>query len=241
MSDWTVAAGDCAEVMGAMEPGSVRLVFADPPYNIGIDYGNGAKADRLPADEYLNWCRRWMAAAKRLLADDGSMWVLSDPRWAGRFQCILEDAGLYWWETIVWHETFGVYCEGKFGKDHRPLLRFNRMPSARQTKYGDLRANPRGRVPSNVWTINRVCGTYNERLPGFPTQLPLKLLRQVVRTASDPGDLVVDPYSGSATTGVACLELGRRYVGIELNPDFAQWSRERLHKIDSPGPLFRGA
>jgi site-specific DNA-methyltransferase (adenine-specific) len=106
MSNWTLAAGDCIEIMSTMEPGSARLIFADPPYNIGIDYGSGAKADRLPPDQYLGWCRRWMTAAKPLLTPDGSMWVLSNPRWAGRFQCILEGAELYWRETIIWHETF---------------------------------------------------------------------------------------------------------------------------------------
>jgi site-specific DNA-methyltransferase (adenine-specific) len=239
MSKSTVVSGDCIEVMAALEPGSVRLVFADPPYNIGIDYGSGPKVDRLPPDRYLDWCRRWMAAAKPLLTPNGSMWVLSDPRWAGRFQCILEDAGLYWRETIVWHETFGVYCESRFGRDHRPLLRFtvhpkrqvfhpDRVPSARQAVYNDRRANPRGRVPSNVWRISRVCGTFRERLPEFPTQLPMELLRRVVRTASDPGDLVLDPFSGSATTGVACLESGRRFLGIELRESFAVASRRRL-------------
>ena len=236
---WSVIEGDCVEAMGGIEPVSVRLVFADPPYNLGIDYGNGPKADRLSPDRYLDWCRCWMAAAKRLLAPDGSMWVLSDPRWAGRFQSMLEDIGLHWWETIVWVETFGVYCETKFGRDHRSLFRFTlhqkrqvfhpeRVPSARQAKYNDRRANPAGRIPSNVWTISRVCGTFLERIPEFPTQLPLDLLSRVVTTASDPGDLVVDPFSGSATTGVACLELGRRYVGIELSTDYAEASLERL-------------
>jgi site-specific DNA-methyltransferase (adenine-specific) len=105
------------------------------------------------------------------------------------------------------------------------------VPSARLAVYNDRRANPRGRVPSNVWRISRVCGTYNERLPGFPTHLPLELLRRVVRTASDPGDLVVDPFSGSATTGVACVESGRRYLGIELREPFAEASRRRLCEV----------
>jgi site-specific DNA-methyltransferase (adenine-specific) len=126
--NWSVLTGDCIEIMGGMEPGSVRLVFTDLPYNIGIDYGRGKKADQLPPGEYLDWCRRWMTGAKPLLTHDGSLWVLSDPRWAGRFQCILEDIGLHWRETIIWHETFGVYCEGKFGKDHRPLLWFTVHP-----------------------------------------------------------------------------------------------------------------
>jgi site-specific DNA-methyltransferase (adenine-specific) len=237
--DWSVIEGDCVEAMGGMEAGSARLVFADPPYNIGVDYGDGAKGDRLPADRYLGWCRRWMTASARLLTPDGSLWAMSDPRWAGHFQCLLEDVGLHYRETIIWHETFGVYCEGKFGQDHRALFRFTRhprrqvfhperVPSARQSKYGDKRANPLGRVPSNVWTISRVCGTFGERLPDFPTQLPLDLLRCGVTTASDPGDLVLDPFSGSATTGVAALESGRRYLGIESRGAFAAASRSRL-------------
>jgi site-specific DNA-methyltransferase (adenine-specific) len=155
---------------------------------------------------------------------------------------MLEDIGLHYRETIHWVETFGVHCETKFGQDHRPLFRFTRhprrqvfhparVPSARQTVYHDKRANPAGRAPSNVWTISRVCGTFYERLDGFPTQLPLDLLRRVIETASDPGDLVLDPFSGSATTGVAAVELGRRYVGIELSPAFAERSRERLRGV----------
>jgi site-specific DNA-methyltransferase (adenine-specific) len=239
--NWNVLDGDCIEVMRAMEPGRFRLIFADTKYNLGVDYGRGKNADQLPPGEYVAWCRRWMTAAKRLLTPDGSMWVLIDPRWAGRFHCILEDLGLYWQDTPIWNETFGVYRTRKFGKDYRPVLWFtahpkryvfhpDRVPSARQSIYNDGRANPDGRVPSNVWRIPRVCGTFNERLDGFPTQLPLELLRLIVKTASNHGDLVLDPFSGSATTGVACLELGRQYIGIELNANFAQRSRERLLK-----------
>jgi DNA modification methylase len=238
-ADWSVIEGDCIGHMDATGPSCARLIFADPPYNLGLDYGKGKHADRLTPAAYLDWCRRWMASAARLLTPDGSFWVMTDPKWAGRFQCMLEDLGLHYRETIVWHETFGVYCEGKFGRDHRPIFRFtkhpkdqvfhpDRVPSARQTKYNDKRANPLGRVPSNVWTISRVCGTFKERLVGFPTQLPLDLLRRIVATASDPGDLVIDPFNGSGSTGVAAIEAGRRYVGIELNGEYATASRGRF-------------
>jgi site-specific DNA-methyltransferase (adenine-specific) len=221
--------------------GSARAFFADPPFNIGIDYGNGHN-DELPPRDYLDWCRKWMEAIPRILTDDGSAWVLIDSRWGGRFQCMLEDVGLHWRETIIWEETFGTYCEGKFGRDHRPLYRFTkhpkrqvfhpeRVPSARQLVYNDRRANPRGRVPSNVWRISRVCGTFNERLGWAPTQLPVELLKRIITTASDPGDLIMDPFSGSGTTGVAALQLGRRYLGIERNPEFARRSRERLDAV----------
>ena len=236
---WEIVEGDCIKVMAGMEPGSVRLAFAVPPYNLGVDYGHGPRADRLGSKEYLGRCWTWMEAAARLLAPDGSMWTLIDPRWAGAFQCMLGDIGLHWRETIIWHESFGVHCETKFGRDHRPILRFtkdekrqvfhpDREPSARQLVYNDKRANPAGRVPSNVWKISRVCGTFRERIPEFPTQLPMELLRRIIRTASDPGDLVLDPFSGSASTGIVAITEGRRYTGIEISRRFVTLSRQRV-------------
>jgi site-specific DNA-methyltransferase (adenine-specific) len=241
---WPIIAGDSLDVLPTLEPGSARLIFADPPYNLGIDYGRGKRADRRPPGEYLDWTRQWVDACIPLLTPDGSLWCLVDADWGGRIECVLRDAGLHYRETIIWHETFGVHCETRFGRDHRSLLRFtrdrkrqvfhpDRVPSARLTTYHDRRANPLGRVPSNVWTISRVCGTFGERLKEFPTQLPVELLRRVVTTATDPGDLVVDPFSGSATTGVACLELGRRYLGIEREARFVEASRRRLARVEA--------
>jgi site-specific DNA-methyltransferase (adenine-specific) len=158
--------------------------------------------------------------------------VLIDDRWQARLRCVAEDAGLHWRETIICRETFGVHCERRFGKDHRYIHRLTRHPKRQvfhpdrvpswRLENGDKRTNPRGRVASNVWTISRECGTFKERLDGFPTQLPLELLGRVVRTATDPGDLVVDPCSGSASTGMACVEQGRRYLGIEPSEGFAE-------------------
>jgi site-specific DNA-methyltransferase (adenine-specific) len=122
-------------------------------------------------------------------------------------------------------------------------------PSDRQVKYNDKRANPDGRIWDDLWGVNpeiswidsecwgvdppipRVCGTFKERLKWAPTQLPIKLLLPIVGCSSDPGDLILDPFSGSGTTGVAAIKLGRRYLGIEQNPDFARLSRDRLNNV----------
>jgi site-specific DNA-methyltransferase (adenine-specific) len=228
-----------------MEPGAPRLAFADLPYNIGIDYGDHHN-DRMKPADYLAWCRQWIAAAVRLLSPDGSMWLLCNHEWSARLQLAMEDAGLHYRQTITWYETFGVNCTRKFNRCSRPLLWMVRDPqrfvfnadavrteSARQAKYQDKRANPKGKILDDVWVISRVAGTFKERIPGFPTQLPLELLRLVVGCASDPGDVVIDPFSGSATTGAACIELGRRYIGIEASEDFAERSRRRLASMTS--------
>ncbi|MEI6258237.1 MAG: site-specific DNA-methyltransferase [Planctomycetota bacterium] len=237
----TVTTGDCIEQLAAIPAGSVNLVVADPPYNIGIDYGNGSRADRLPDAAYIEWTRQWIAAAARTLAVDGTMFVICGQEYAGDHQIAMRDAGLHWRNTVTWVETFGVNCRRKFNRTSRPMHYFTKhprrftfnveslnTPSARQTKYGDKRASLTGKVLDDVWTISRVCGTFRERVQGVPTQLPLTLVRRIVSGMSRPGDLVVDPFTGSGTTGVVCVETGRLFHGIELREEYAAIARARV-------------
>jgi DNA modification methylase len=246
--DATITTGDCIKHLGMMPAESVHLVLADPPYNIGIDYGDGVRADKLPDAAYIEWVRRWIKAAARVLAPDGAMWIVCDAAYGAAFDVAIRKAGLVIRDRGVWHETFGTY-RGKgsrpnFGKDWRPWFHgiksadcytFNfadddmRVPSKRQ-ELGDGRADPRGRVMSNVWAIPRVPGNSKERVAGVPTQLPLALVRLVVRGFSNPGDLVLDPFTGSGTTGVVCIEHGRRFHGIELRDEFAAIAQARIDK-----------
>lgn len=242
---WEVRQGDALEGLASLQAGTVRLIFTDPPYNIGVDYGDGVGADSRPAQEYLGWCRRWMDAAARALTPDGSMWVLICDEWADEFGCILRRSGLHRRSWIKWYESFGVNTSNNFNRCSRHLFYmvkdpdrfvFDRdavsRPSDRQVKYNDSRADPAGKTWDDVWGINpqipRLVGNAAERIPDFPTQLPLQLLMAVVGCASEPGDLVVDPFNGSGTTGAASIRLGRRYIGIEQSEKFASLSRLRL-------------
>ena len=237
----TIITGDCIEQLTAIQPRTVNLVVADPPYNIGIDYGDGKKADRLPDAAYIEWTRAWVNEASRTLTPDGTMWVICGQEYAGDYQIAMRDAGLHWRNTVIWRETFGANCTRKFNRTarsmhyftkHRTRFTFNvdelRTRSRRQ-ELGDTRANPVGKVLDDVWTISRVCGTFRERVPGMPTQLPLALVRRIVRGVSRPGDLVVDPFTGSGTTGVVCVETGRRFHGIELRAEYAEKAKVRMN------------
>ena len=149
---------------------------------------------------------------------------------------------------MKWYETFGV-CNSSgsnFSRTSRHLLYFSKSPrqftwnleavtrpSDRQTKYGDSRANPGGKVMDDVWQVPRLVGTSTERMPDFPTQLPMDLIRPIVGACSNPGDLVVDPFNGSGTTGAVCVELGRRYLGIEKSATFADLARKRLLAMEA--------
>jgi DNA modification methylase len=246
---WRILTGNCLEVIPILEPGTVRLVFADPPYNQGVDYGPHHD-DGISPEAYLAWCEAWLQASAGVLTADGSLWLLISHEWAWRLVPIALRAGLHLRQWVTWYETFGVNCTRKFNRTSRPLLWFVRnpekfvfnpeavrRPSDRRKKYNDKRANPEGKLWDDVWAIPRVAGTHGERIRGFPTQLPIRLLRPIVGCASDPGDLVLDPFSGSGTTGAACIELGRRYIGLEQSSRWAERSRGRLRSV-TPSLVF---
>lgn len=228
-----------------------RLVFADPPYNIGVDYGRGAKADRLPGDTYMAWVEKWLGLCCDCLSEDGSLWVLIGDEYAAEYAVTLKRLGLTIRSWIKWYETFGVNCARCFNRTSRHLFYCVRDPrrfvfhadavnrkSDRQTKYGDKRANPNGKIWDDVWGIHppipRLTGTCKERLPDVPTQLPLALLKPIIQCASDPGDLVVDPFVGSGTTGEACLSATpgpRKFIGIDSSRKFIAIARQRLEGV----------
>lgn len=234
----TVLIGDCLDVLKTLRRESVDLVVTDPPYNIGIDYGRGKKADL--RGDYWEWCRKWIYLCNRVLKPGGSMWIISGQEHAAEIDISLQLEDLVVRNRITWHETFGVYCHGKFGRCSRPIyyavkgkgFTFNReavtVPSARQAKYGDRRAAQGGKIMGDVWQINRVCGTFSERVKGVPTQLPEELVRRIVGVSSNPGDTVLDPFAGSGTIPAVATAMGRRAVGIELNPDYAEIAERRV-------------
>jgi site-specific DNA-methyltransferase (adenine-specific) len=249
---WSIVEGDCLKalhdcdallVQERMEPGRPRLICTDPPYNIGIKYGR-LYDDRWPRAKYLEWTARWIKVMAEILAPDGSLWVLINHENAARVEIFLKEAGMTLRAWITWYETFGQNVTTNFNRTSHRLLYalkdpqhfvFNpdavNRPSDRQAKYGDKRADPGGKIWDDVWILPRLVGSSKERLPDVPTQLPLALLLPIIGCASEPGDLILDPFSGGATTGEAALRLGRRYIGIELLHHFASLSRQRLQIV----------
>lgn len=240
---WSILNLDVMDGLEAVrdEHGPARLIFTDPPYNIGVDYGDGQKADRLDDRDYVEWVTQWLGLCWDCLTDDGSLWVMIGDEYAADYALAIRDAGFSVRSWIKWYETFGVNCSNKFNrtsrhifyavKDERRFV-FNpepvTRPSDRQTKYGDSRAAAGGKIWDDVWQIPRLTGTCAERIPDFPTQLPLALVEPIVLCASMPGDLVVDPFNGSGTTGVSAVRNGRKYVGVEKSEKFADIATERL-------------
>ena len=242
---WSLINADVMEGLQQVrdDHGPARLIFADPPYNIGVEYGDHHD-DKMDDAEFVDWCLQWTRLACDCLTDDGSLWLMINDEYAADFVTNARDCGLTMRAWIKWYETFGVNCSNNFNRTSRHILYFVMdednfvfnetevlRPSDRQTKYGDSRAQSSGKILDDVWQIPRLTGTSSERIPDFPTQLPIELVSRIVRVASEPGDLVVDPFNGSGTTGVAAITGQRRYIGIDASKDFVSAASLRLRGV----------
>ncbi len=238
--DDKVIHGDCIEVLPALPERFVNAAFLDAPYNMGVDYGDGAKADKLPADEYLTMIETIIRESVKRLTERGSIWVLSPEKWADDIGAILSDV-LPRRNRIIWRETFGQYGESRFPSGHRHLFwhvrdmqrsPFNcddiRVPSQRM-EAGDKRAKG-PRVPDDVWEIPRLVGNANERIRAHPCQLPEELLRRVILASTNQRELVMDCTAGTGTTLRVAQKLDRHYLGIEKQAHFVELIRSRLQQ-----------
>ena len=248
--------GDCIEAMAQLPAECADLIFADPPFNIGYEYD--IYDDRRSKDEYLAWADAWLRAAIRLLKPSGSFWLAMGNAYVAEYKIRLDALGLTMRNWIVWHYTYSRWCEKRFALSHAHILFYVRnpkqytfhadavrVPSARQTIYRYPKAKPCGRVPDDVWILRpqetaehfrpehdvwfepRVCGTSLERV-AHPCQMPEAILERIIRVATNPDDLVIDPFAGSGTTLAVAKRLGRRFWGCELSPRYANVIVERL-------------
>lgn len=159
--------GDCLELMRKIDDGSVDLVFADPPFNIGYEYDQ--YDDRQDDEKYIHWCRDWMTEVHRVLKQNGTFWLAIGDEYAAELKVTAHrEIGFATRSWVVWYYTFGVNCKQKFSRSHAHLFHFVkdeknftfnaddpaiRVPSARALVYGDKRANPKGRLPDDTWIL----------------------------------------------------------------------------------------
>lgn len=247
-----IICGDCIEVLGGVDEPFVDLIFADPPFNIGYKYDK--YYDKVKSKNYIAWTKDWMTACKQVLKPHGSFYIAIGDDYAANVKIIADELGLFMRNWIIWHYTFGQQTKTKFARAHTHIFYFAndeknftfndravRVPSDRQLLYNDKRANPIGKMPDDVWNQDsRVCGTFKEREGWHPCQMPESLLKRIISASSNPGDCVLDPFSGSGTTAAAACMLGRNYVGIEISEQYVDRSNERLAELKSKrrGNLF---
>ncbi len=235
--------GDCIEILGKISEPFADLIFADPPFNIGYKYDK--YNDKQKHEHYIAWTKEWMSVCKKVLKPHGSFYIAIGDDYAANVKVIADEIGLVMRNWIIWHYTFGQQTKDKFARSHTHIFYFAndknnftfndytvRVPSDRQLLYNDKRANPEGKLPDDVWnTYSRVCGTFKERTGWHPCQMPESLLKRIISVSSNPGECVLDPFSGSGTTAAAALQLERHYTGIEISEQYVQNAKKRLDEL----------
>lgn len=234
----------------------VDLVFADPPFNWSRDYdrertGKAWDDAAMTEDEYLDFTYAWLDACVGALKPTGSMWVNIPDDWAAEIVVHLKKRKLTMINWCVWHYRFGQNTTSRFinSKVHALYFAKDRAKrtwnpdevlevSDRAAIYGDPRTfskkdgfEPGMRVPMDVWYgkyWGRIQGNNKERRANHDNQLPEVYLERVIRATSNPGDLVMDPFLGSGTTGVVAHALGRRFIGVEYSPANARSAFTRI-------------
>jgi len=231
IKDNVIICGDCLEVLPKLP--RAKMIFADPPDNLGLKY-EGFKDEWDDIYDYLDWLL-WVT--KTTLKRCDVFWLSYNRIWDYELK-----GGLFAWEregllpkevfddirTFIWRFTFGQHNKYDCGNGYRPILRIKhpsailypdaiRVPSARQTLYNDKRANPKGRVPDDVWEFSRVCGTFKEKRRWHPNQHPEALLERIIKLSCKPGDLMIDMFAGTGTSNRVCKRLGVHCIGIEIS------------------------
>jgi len=238
-----IICGDCIEVLGKVAEPFADLIFADPPFNIGYKYDK--YYDNVKKKNYIRWTKDWMTACKKVLKSHGSFYIAIGDEYAANVKVIADELGLIMRNWIIWHYTFGQQMKKKFARSHthifyfvndRKNFTFNdytvRVPSDRQLIYNDKRANPIGKMPNDVWNeFPRVCGTFKERAGWHPCQMPENLLKRIIAVSSNPGDCVLDPFSGSGTTAAVAYQLDRNYAGVEISEKYVENTKRRLEEL----------
>ncbi len=227
--------GDAVEEMTKLPDRSIALIATDPPYNLNKNYGNCK--DNLNFAEYLDFSRKWLTQAKRVLKDDGSIYLFMGVRYISYIYAILEqELNMSFNSWITWFYTQGIGKTKGFSPRHDDILFFTKHPKKFLFNLDAVRVpqkfyrsvnNMRGANPGNVWQFSHVhyC---NENRRSHPTQKPEGLFERIILTSSNVDDTVLDPFVGSGTTLRVCQQLGRNCIGIDTNPEYIDMTKARL-------------
>ncbi len=221
-------------MLGRVPPESIDLVIADPPF--GIDFkGKPANYNRTPGrvvegyreeqEDYLEFTRAWVSHLPKLLKETGSAFIFSGWNNLKDVLLALEETGLKTINHLIWKYQFGVYTKRRFVTSHYHILFAVKNPA----KY---KFNKVDRYPEDVISVKREYWTGKTKTP---TKLPLALVEKLILYATDPGDLVLDPFMGSGTTAVAALKTYRRFLGFEIVPEYVRFARERIKESAQRG------
>jgi modification methylase len=252
----TIIQGDCIEELARLPAKSVDLVFADPPYNLQLGGDllrpNNSKVDAVDDhwdqfasfEAYDAFTRAWLTECRRVLKDDGSLWVIGSYHNIFRVGASLQDLGFWILNDVIWRKTNPMpnFKGTRFTNAHETLIwaAKGRGPKRYTFNYDAMKmANDELQMRSD-WSLALCTG--EERIKNadghkaHPTQKPESLLHRVVLASSKPCDVILDPFFGVGTTGAAAKRLGRRFIGIEREDDYIALAKARIAKVVPASP-----
>ena len=246
----TIIAGDCIEVMNSLPEASVDLIFADPPYNLQLK-GDLHRPDNSQVDAvddawdqfasfaaYDKFTQDWLKAARRLLKPNGAIWVIGSYHNIFRVGAALQDAGYWILNDVIWRKSNPMpnFRGKRLTNAHETMIWASKSEGAKYTfNYEALKSLNEGVQMRSDW-VPPLC-TGHERLKddkgdkAHPTQKPESLLHRVLVGSTNPGDVVLDPFFGTGTTGAVAKMLGRDYIGIEREAAYRVVAEKRLANI----------
>ncbi|MFZ1743633.1 MAG: DNA methyltransferase [Pontixanthobacter sp.] len=237
--------GDCVEVMDSMPRGSIQLVVTSPPYLAGKSY----EVD-FDFDQHIDFISKWLGAVEPLITKNGAMWInigyiknleneaIPLPY---LYYPVLKKLGLKIVQEVIWHYEGGLSYKKRFSHRTERWLWVVRDTNAyvfnldevrdRQLNItNDKRNNVLGKNPTDYWYFERVVGGRGSTAEKttHPAQFPVLMIERILASCSDPDDLVLDCFSGSGSTGEACIKMRRQFIGIERKIDYVEIARQRL-------------
>src|SRR6201996_6758911 len=245
-----VIEGDCIARMNALPELSADLIFADPPYNLqlrgDLHRPNQSKVDAVDDHwdqfdsfaDYDRFTREWLTAARRVLKDTGSLWVIGSYHNIFRVGAILQDLGFWILNDVVWRKTNPMpnFKGRRFTNAHETLIWATKNPKQQYTfNYEAMKALNDELQMRSDWTLPICSG--NERIKGedgqkaHSTQKPESLLHRVIVASTKPGDVILDPFFGTGTTGAVAKRLGRHFIGLEREKTYADVARARIAEV----------
>jgi modification methylase len=246
-----ILVGDCLTELQRIPSSSVDLVFADPPYNLQL-VGELVRPDQSKVDavddawdkfssfaEYDAFTKAWLTQCRRILKPDGAIWVIGSYHNIFRVGTILQDLGYWILNDIIWRKVNPMpnFRGRRFTNAHETLIWASHSAGSKYTfNYDAMKALNEELQMRSDWTLPLCTGA--ERLKTgdgsklHPTQKPESLLHRVLLSSTNPGDIVLDPFFGTGTTGAAARQLGRDFIGIERESAYASAARKRIAKTE---------
>ena len=238
---------DCIRAMAALPDDSIDMVFADPPYNLQLGGDlfrpEGGRVDAVDDDwdkfdtfeAYDSFTRAWLAEARRILKPDGTLWVIGSYHNIFRVGAALQDAGYWILNDIIWRKSNPMpnFRGTRFTNAHETLIWASKSEDSRYTfNYRAMKALNDELQMRSDWVLPICSGGERVKTDGgikaHPTQKPESLLYRVLLACTNPGDVVLDPFFGTGTTGAVARRLGRRWIGIEREAKYVKVARQRI-------------